>query len=209
MTRMYTVTGVKRAFRMVKSAFWRCVTAGFDVATALAGCSDLVAEDLEAWFDNINVSERWEITILPEWRTLVLYRLSKGRAIGNLVGRFICLFVGHEKTLKINSESVGGGFFIQHGHGTRISAVRVGRRCWVNQNVSIGHSDEGVVKSLGDNVRVAVGAVVLGPISIGNDVVIGANAVVLRDVPDGLTVVGVPTHHYGQHKQALARRSAQ
>jgi serine acetyltransferase len=40
-------------------------------------------------------------------------------------------------------------------------------------------------------------------------VTVGANAVVVRDVPAGLTVLGVPTHHYGQHKQSLMGQSGQ
>ena len=45
---------------------------------------------------------------------------------------------------------------------------------------------------IGDNVYIGVGAKVLGNIRIGNNVKIGANAVVIKDVPDNATVVGVP-----------------
>lgn len=48
---------------------------------------------------------------------------------------------------------------------------------------------------LGDNVEIGVGAKVLGRIHIGNNVKIGANAVVIRDVPDGATAVGVPARN--------------
>jgi len=46
--------------------------------------------------------------------------------------------------------------------------------------------------TVGDNVLIGAGAKVLGPINIGSNSKVGANAVVLKDVPDGVTVVGIP-----------------
>lgn len=80
---------------------------------------------------------------------------------------------------------------IVHGDSSFINAKSIGSNCYVNQCVTIG-----VVGTkapvIGDNVRVATGAIVIGDITIGNNVVIGAGAVVVKDVPDNCTVVGNP-----------------
>lgn len=48
------------------------------------------------------------------------------------------------------------------------------------------------VPVIGDNVRISAGARILGPVRIGNNVIIGANAVVVKDVPDNCIVAGIP-----------------
>jgi len=50
----------------------------------------------------------------------------------------------------------------------------------------------GGIPTIGDNVEINAGAVIVGPVHIGNYVRIGANAVVIQDIPDNCTVVGVP-----------------
>ena len=69
-----------------------------------------------------------------------------------------------------------------------------GDDCVIRQGVTVGLRHRGQRGSpvLGDRVDIGAGAKLLGPIRIGNDVAIGANAVVLTDVPDGCVAVGVP-----------------
>lgn len=68
----------------------------------------------------------------------------------------------------------------------------IGDNCNIMQNVTIGgRGTEGVPK-IGDNVLIGAGAIVLGNINIGNNVKIGANSVVLNDLPDNCTAVGIP-----------------
>ncbi|MNC25698.1 Serine acetyltransferase [compost metagenome] len=69
----------------------------------------------------------------------------------------------------------------------------IGERCVIGQNVTIGgKSKHKSVPIIGDDCYIASGAKILGPITVGNNVVIGANAVVLKDIPDGCIVVGIP-----------------
>ena len=58
--------------------------------------------------------------------------------------------------------------------------------------VTVGVNGSVAGPTIGDNVFIGTGAKVLGGLRIGNDVRIGANAVVLNDVPDGATVAGIP-----------------
>jgi serine O-acetyltransferase len=69
----------------------------------------------------------------------------------------------------------------------------IGKNCILGQNITIGgKSKHYEVPKIGDNVFIAPGSRILGPIIIGNDVIIGANAVVIKDVPSNTVVAGVP-----------------
>lgn len=90
----------------------------------------------------------------------------------------------------------GEGFVLMHPHGVIInSGVRGGRNVVIESGVVIGAARNGLpveVPTIGDDVFIGAGAKILGAVRIGNNVRIGANAVVVKDVPDGSTVVGVP-----------------
>ena len=86
-------------------------------------------------------------------------------------------------------EDLGGGFSLQHGFSTIVSAKSMGKRCRVNQQVTIGHVGlEAPV--IGDDVRISAGAIVIGKITVGSGAMIGAGSVVVKDVPENATVVG-------------------
>ncbi len=88
------------------------------------------------------------------------------------------------------------GFVIMHSQGVVINAsVRGGKNIVVESGVVIGAAKNGLpveVPILKDNIFIGSGAKILGGITVGNNVKIGANAVVVKDVPDGATVVGIP-----------------
>ncbi len=91
---------------------------------------------------------------------------------------------------------VGKGFFIDHGMGVVIGeTAEVGDNCLLYHGVTLGGTSLEKKKrhpTLGENVVVGAGAKILGAISVGDNCHIGANAVVLRDVPPGSIVVGIP-----------------
>jgi serine O-acetyltransferase len=91
------------------------------------------------------------------------------------------------------SATIGPGFYIGHSGGITIApGVIIGRNCNISQDLTIGLSGQGEkagVPTIGDNVYLAPGARVFGKISIGNNVKIGANAVVYKDIPDNAIVV--------------------
>ena len=91
---------------------------------------------------------------------------------------------------------LGEGLFIDHGCGIVIGETAiVGDNVTLYQGVTLGGTGKETGKrhpTLGDNVMVSSGAKVLGNINIGNNVKIGAGSVVIKDVPDNCTVVGVP-----------------
>jgi serine O-acetyltransferase len=93
---------------------------------------------------------------------------------------------------------IGDGFFIDHGAGVVIGeTAEIGDRVTLYQGVTLGGTGFQRGKrhpTLGDNVTVGSGAKLLGPIAVGDGAKIGANTVVVEDVPPGTTVVGNPGH---------------
>lgn len=91
---------------------------------------------------------------------------------------------------------IGPGFFIDH-YGTIFinSAAKIGRNCSISQGVTIGLANRGKnkgVATLGDDIYIGPGAKIVGAVKIGNNVAIGANCVVTKDIPDNTVVGGVP-----------------
>ncbi|MCE5393593.1 MAG: serine O-acetyltransferase [Acidithiobacillus sp.] len=92
--------------------------------------------------------------------------------------------------------SIGKNFFIDHGMGVVIGeTAEIGHDCTLYHGVTLGGTSWKPGKrhpTLEDNVIVGAGAKVLGPIRVGAGARIGSNAVVVKDVPAGATVVGIP-----------------
>ncbi|MGV1047391.1 MAG: serine O-acetyltransferase [Solirubrobacterales bacterium] len=93
---------------------------------------------------------------------------------------------------------IGKELFIDHGSGVVIGeTAKIGDRVTLYQGVTLGGTGFQRGKrhpSLGDNVTVGSGAKLLGPIAVGDGAKVGANTVVVEDVPPGATVVGNPGH---------------
>jgi serine O-acetyltransferase len=96
--------------------------------------------------------------------------------------------------------TIGDGLRIDHPVGIVIGAgVKIGRGCVLLQNVTIGtryidsaeYNDE--FPTIGNNVTIGAGAVVLGGVHLGDNCTVGANSVILADVSEGSTVIGVHT----------------
>lgn len=154
----------------------------------------LLQKDIARWEKIIRLNKSrycnfaYLMSQYKEFRNLVIYRSSK-KIIGR---RIIKLVYPPLNTLYIEANEIGGGLFIQHGFSTMISAEKIGENFWINQQVTLGYKDNTRAPIIGDNVMVTCGAKVLGPITIGSNVTVGANAVVVKDVPDNVVVGGIP-----------------
>ncbi|MDU3018510.1 MAG: serine O-acetyltransferase EpsC, partial [Clostridium perfringens] len=91
---------------------------------------------------------------------------------------------------------IGKGLFIDHGMGVVIGeTAEIGDNVTIYHGVTLGGTGKDKGKrhpTVGNNVIIGCGAKILGPISIGDGAKIGANSVVLKDVPKGKTAVGIP-----------------
>jgi serine O-acetyltransferase len=93
---------------------------------------------------------------------------------------------------------IGGGLHIPHPNGIVIHpGVKIGVNCLIFQQVTIGTRDTPGVPVIEGHVDIGAGAKILGPINIGPHAKVGANAVVLSDVPAGAVAVGNPAKIIG------------
>ena len=133
------------------------------------------------------------------FHALLFYRLahwmSKKRV--PFVPRVLSQFARFITGIEIHPGAmIGSGLFIDHGMGVVIGeTTEIGDNVTLFQGVTLGGTGKQRGKrhpTIGSHVVVGAGAKVLGPITIGDYVKIGANSVVLQDVPDHSTVVGIP-----------------
>ena len=111
--------------------------------------------------------------------------------------RFIYITTGVEISPRAE---IGPGLVVHTTHGVFIAETRIGRNCVVQHGVAITHG----VRSVGDNVYFGPGAKVIGRAAIGSNVRVVANSVVMTDVADNLTVVGVPARIRWRNRSKLA-----
>ena len=90
------------------------------------------------------------------------------------------------------SVPIAGGFYLAHPAGCAINAHRIGRNVTLVASITIGIRGNGPGPAIGDEVFIGAGARVIGTIEVGDRARVGANAVVLHDVPADATAVGIP-----------------
>ncbi len=155
------------------------------------------------------------LTAYPGVHALLLHRLNHRlwtlglkwlARLGSHLARFLTGIEIHP------GASIGRRFFIDHGMGVVIGETsRIGDDCTLYHGVTLGGTSWQKGKrhpTLEDNVVVGAGAKVLGPITIGAGARIGSNAVVVKDVPAGATVVGIPGRVVGARDEKVRRREA-
>lgn len=89
---------------------------------------------------------------------------------------------------------VGGGLYTPHPYGIVVGVCDIGENVTILQHVTIGKTAQSSAAgaTICDNVMLSAGCAIIGDIRIGRGVKVGANTVVLTDVPDGATAVGIP-----------------
>lgn len=143
------------------------------------------------------------MVIYPEFRNLVIHRIrywTEDSGGVNKATQIYYYFVGSiagllfppMKTLYLCTKHIGKRLFIQHGFSTIVSAEVIGDNCWINQQVTIGFGDGEVAPTLGNGVRICAGAQVIGELFVGDNSIIGANAVVTKNVESRAVMGGVP-----------------
>lgn len=103
-----------------------------------------------------------------------------------------------QNNLTIACSDIGPGLIIQHGYSTVICAKRIGKNFWVNQCVNIVWNGS-ECPTIGDNVSVYTGAIIVGGVTIGHNVTIGAGAVVVKNIPDNSLAIGNPARIIPKH----------
>ncbi len=160
-----------------------------------------IKEDVSCVFDRDPAARHTLeiITTYPGVHAIIFHRFShalsnKGfkwlaRIMSN-IGRFLTGIEIHP------GAKIGRRFFIDHGMGIVIGeTAEIGDDCSLYHGVTLGGTSWNPGKrhpTLGNNVVVGAGAKILGPIMVNNGARIGSNAVVVKEVPPGATIIGVP-----------------
>lgn len=163
----------------------------------------------------------WEVvTLYPGVHALIFYRLAHRLWRWRLkwLARFLSQFARWLTGIEIHPGArIGRRFFIDHGMGVVIGeTAEIGDDVTLYHGVTLGGTAWQKAKrhpTLGNNVVVGAGAKILGPIYIGDNARVGSNSVVVKDVPAGVTVVGIPGRALqtkvdtkSQQREAMARR---
>ena len=136
------------------------------------------------------------LVIYPSVHALIMHRIA--HKIHNRGHKFTARFISQISRFFTGIEihpgaTIGEEILIDHGMGVVIGeTAEVGNRVTIYQGVTLGGTGKDTGKrhpTIGNNVMVGSGAKVLGPIKIGTNVKIGANSVVLKNIPDNVTVV--------------------
>src|SRR3954452_15101808 len=143
----------------------------------------------------------WEVlTCYPGLHAIYVHKLSHWMWLHGLrwLGRLVSQFGRWLTGIEIHpGAKIGCCVFIDHGMGVVIGeTAEVGDGCTIYQGVTLGgtslYRGEKRHPTLGAGVMVAAGAKVLGGFTVGDGARIGSNAVVVKEVPPGVTVVGIP-----------------
>ena len=159
-----------------------------------------IIRDVKAIYRNDPAARNIEFVLYPGFHAVFMHRFIhimhnlKIPFIPRLLSQVNRFFTG----IEIHPGAViGGGFFIDHGAGIVIGeTARIGTDCVMFHNVTLGGTGHHAGKrhpTIGSNVTMGTGATILGPLTVGSHVRIGANCFIyMVDIPDNCTVVGTP-----------------
>ncbi|MFZ2449186.1 MAG: serine O-acetyltransferase [Methylovulum miyakonense] len=166
-------------------------------------------EDVACVFARDPAAQTWfeVITTYPGVHAVIIHRLSHWcwQAGFRWLARFIAYVSRWWTGIEIHpGAEIGRRFFIDHGMGVVIGETAViGDDCTLYHGVTLGGTTWKKGKrhpTLHNGVVIGAGAKVLGPIDIGDGARVGSNSVVLKPVPAGTTVAGIPAHIIGGQK---------
>ena len=164
--------------------------------------------------DPASSSSFWILLLYPSIHVMVFYYISRFLWLRNIksLSRLIMQFARFLTGIEIHpGAKIGDGFFMDHAMG-----IVIGETAEIGDNVTIYHgatlggimpafkSDEqrGIKRhpTLEAGVIIGSGAQILGPITIGSNARVGANSVVLKSIPNDVSVVGIPAHEVKKQK---------
>jgi serine O-acetyltransferase len=152
--------------------------------------------------------KRWFFIAFAEsWLAVFLFRLKKRLRASHIPALPVACDVVSRALFRVsigNAVDIGPGLMLTHGNVVIDGRTRIGKHCQINPWVTIGLSNSRRYgfsadgPTIGDEVHIGTGAKILGPVRVGDYARVGANAVVVDDVPANATVVGVPARLVGR-----------
>lgn len=159
-----------------------------------------ILEDIKATYRNDPACRNIEFLLYPGFQAITFHRFI--HFLWNLRIPFIPRLLSQISRFLTGLEihpgaRIGKGYFCDHGAGVVIGeTTEIGKNCVMFHNVTLGGTGKHEGKrhpTIGNNVLIGTGAILLGPITVGDNVRIGANSfVVMKDIPSNVTVAGTP-----------------
>ena len=178
-----------------------CKRSARKVTDTISAIREEIATDIEAVRQR-DPAARSDLEILLLYsgvHAILAYRVAHKLYLSKhyFAARAVSQWARHKTGIEIHpGATIGKGLFIDHGMGVVIGeTTEIGDNCTLYQGVTLGGTGKDVGKrhpTLGNNVLVGAGAKVLGPFKIEDNSKIAANAVVLKEVPENSTAVGIP-----------------
>lgn len=199
---------------LLGSAIDTAKSAACGAASGLSSVRKTIREDLDAAYSH-DPAARSDLEIILAysgvhaiWGYRLAHKMWTSSDLLKTPARVLSQAVRGVTGIEIHpGAQIGRRFFIDHGMGIVIGATtEIGDDCMLYHGVTLGgtstDTDAKRHPTLGDRVVVGAGAKVLGPITLGDDARVGANAVVVKDVPADSTAVGIPAKLAGRRHDA-------
>ncbi len=154
----------------------------------------------------------------PSTTALFMYRLAKKcydsnyRVLAKFLKKRLVIKYGLHVSLKAE---IGIGLQFRHVNGVVIGeGVKIGKNCTIYQQVTFGGQNLGDAQLgnypvVGDDVTIFAGAKILGNVSVGNNVIIGANSVVINDVDENCIYAGIPARFIKKNEKQTEKYNHQ
>lgn len=128
----------------------------------------------------------FELLTSKYFRTLFYFRTN------GMLSKLLRIFYPKEQSFHIDAATkIGKGLQLAHPYSTILNAESIGENVYVNHLVTVGEKS-GKKPIIGNNVQLHAGCIVIGNIKIGDNAIVGAGAVVVKDIPENAVAVGNP-----------------
>lgn len=166
-----------------------------------AAARAVIEKDIDRWIQYYRPERKahlvednlvWLLENYQDFRNVFYHRIG---SFSSYQGRYLLAIAKRlykpKDTLLIWTQVIGPGLIVRHGFNTGFKAESIGENCVIDHEVSIGYGGN-QVPTIGNNVHICAGAKIFGGISIGDNCIVKANAVVRTNVPADCIAAGIP-----------------
>lgn len=185
---------VRDGFRFVKSLVFAFLHVSHFFAFLMVNKEkrDAIISDINAISKQINIKLPVGLQLLYQLNNNRYYRTLFYHRIGAKLSALVGWYMPGDKYFNIaNKTKIGKGMWFAHPYATILNANSIGDNFHCIHCTTLGATSKGE-PTIGDNVSLGANVIIIGPVRVGNNVTIGAGSVVIKDIPDNCVAVGNP-----------------